>query len=325
MQSIKGPVEAKLLDYREKTESDDEEESKSAQSVTTIESDELIQPDQPPLKKEVVVVPARYPSASEIVQRKEDIEYDVDSLAQLETRLEEKRLEIIEMEKLREELKARIFLKRWAISKLRSFPDELLSVIFELYMQCGENMDPWLLMQICRQWRSAAVHTRRLWSKIMLGSYKCDPKVRRYKGYEVCHSPKLLRSAISRTAKGPIDMMFEFYPYCKRSDDDEVKTRALASLQELVDVLQETKCYARIRTLEVNQAWDNIVLGLNFQGLNFRVLKQATLYSSFPTVLQGIQTTAQRLKVLRIQGSSNMRLEWDLSQLASLRELDLSA
>ncbi|KAG8756289.1 hypothetical protein FRC14_003191 [Serendipita sp. 396] len=327
MKRLRRAAATKSIDYRETVGSDDEKESKTAPKVANVELEQPCQPEQPPPKKEVFLVPNRVLSTPEIVEAKEDIENDVVSLGELEIRIQERRAELSGMEKLLEELGERIYLKRWTISKLRTFPDELISLIFEAYMKCGDNMNPWLLMQICRHWRSVAIHTRRLWSKIMLGTRGRYHKMRRYHGYEFCYSPALLRDALSRTAEGPIDLTFEFFNYRSSSsgDSDEESKGVLTSLQELVNVLRETDAVSRVRTLELTSTSEDVLRGLNFGCFTFPALREVTLKSSSPSLNEAIQTTARRLQILRIKASPGGRLNWNLSKLTSLVYLKLSA
>ncbi|KAG8840241.1 hypothetical protein FRB91_006380 [Serendipita sp. 411] len=109
----------------------------------------------------------RSPTPADIKQAKKNIQDGIDALDQIEKELEQTRAKLANLKQRRETVQQDIQLNRSITSNLRTIPDEILSLIFEYYVESDTQASPWVLMSVCHQWRAAAVLARRIWSKIM--------------------------------------------------------------------------------------------------------------------------------------------------------------
>ncbi|KAG8801502.1 hypothetical protein FRC16_000340 [Serendipita sp. 398] len=144
---------------------------------------------------------------------------------------------------------------KFAFTRLFNFPDEVFSIIFEFYASSLSNNDPWILMQVCRRWRTLATDTRRIWSGILL-AHVTNHISRRYGGYEVCHTEHLLRDALARSAGGPLDLWFEFGQLedvdSYGVDNTVAENAAMDTIaRTLIEVLRAAEAYLRIRSLYI--------------------------------------------------------------------------
>ncbi|KAG8789918.1 hypothetical protein FRC15_000110 [Serendipita sp. 397] len=211
-----------------------------------------------------------------------------------------------------------IKLKKCSIPKVQLIPQEVLSIIFEFYMSNGFQ-NPWLLMQICRQWRIAATHTRSIWSKIMVTSSRQRAAERRtFDGYEFCHTTALLRDALARTGQGPIDLRCNFNRTFRQQG-----SRNFA--QRMFDVLRATGAHHRIRSLKIGDPHLNNINDLevvDLSGFQLFALKKVDLAWSSPGLNECIQKTAHRLEDLSFTTCyEDTRYDWDLSRQVALSDL----
>ncbi|KAG8816200.1 hypothetical protein FRC17_000407, partial [Serendipita sp. 399] len=206
--------------------------------------------------------------------------------------------------------------KKW--SGLRRFPDEVFSIIFELYVEDSEN--PWTLMHVCSQWRTAALHTRRIWSKIMLThAPHVDGSSRRHLGSEVCHTETLLRNALARAAGGPLDIRLfvgHHNGLLSRPFYSDISCK-------LIDPLRADKAYLRIRRLEATLTDFKWLRHLTFDGFEFPSLESAVLHTVPCDLNERVLKTASRLRSLRLNQNVLCPVDWDLSKLKYLTDFRL--
>ncbi|KAG8825101.1 hypothetical protein FRC17_008839 [Serendipita sp. 399] len=276
-----------------------------------------------------------YPPATEIDRITEEIKAGIDALAELDAKLEE-------MHRQRETLIADISQKKSAISKIRLIPVEVFSIIFIFYIAMTDSTfepsdeadnnssttessltlpSPWVLMQVCRQWRLAAMHTSSLWSCIRL----CTADIagqRYFSGYEHCHSTAMLRNALARTKGGPIEMIWSF----GRFDCSISQQNFWASPQETIDVLRDTGAHLQIRVLGFEKPSPEIIDEVNeidFVDFQLPTLEELVLCWSSPGLDERIQKTAHRLQYLSFQSTYKRQSDWNLSKMASRLTLEL--
>ncbi|KAG8816199.1 hypothetical protein FRC17_000406 [Serendipita sp. 399] len=202
------------------------------------------------------------------------------------------------------------------VAGLRKFPDEVFSIIFELYVEDLGN--PWVLMHVCSRWRTAARHTRRIWSRIMITHASFHSSLRRFLGYEVCHTETLLRNALARAAGSPLDIIFSL----SHRDGAEPRQSDYQLLCGLVNLLRTEKAYLRIRSLEASSMSQEWLSHITFDGFKFPLLERASLATRLADLSAHILRTAPRLQSLRM--SLVAGVDWDLSKLMNITDLQLS-
>ncbi|KAG8808005.1 hypothetical protein FRC17_004178 [Serendipita sp. 399] len=211
-------------------------------------------------------------------------------------------------------------------SHLVTYPDDILSIIFESYVDILGN--PWALMQVCRRWRHVATLTRRIWSGILIAyttptvshsSFPCDE--RRYQGYEICNTVQRLSSALARAARGPLDICFKLSTIRGWAIDPSVKAEAF--LWECVDLLRTSQAYLRIRCLETPSASASWMDSLGLNNFEFIALESALVGMSALGLCRQIQLTAKRIHTLVMRQDFGRSFSWDLQVLPNLQNLEI--
>ncbi|KAG8758182.1 hypothetical protein FRC14_000632 [Serendipita sp. 396] len=192
---------------------------------------------------------------------------------------------------------------------VQDFPDEVFSIIFEFYTEDIYWGNPWTLMHVCRQWRLAATHARKIWSRIML-TRASDHKSRRYRGYEVCDTERQLRGALARTVEGPIEL-------CLRFDTEDTVSNSL------IEVLRDAKAYLRIRALSIDGLFATRLQHFDFNGFTLPSLKRVTLSPPSSDLHERIRTTAPRLQFLELFWYEDNHLNWDVSNRENLTDFHI--
>ncbi|KAG8818043.1 hypothetical protein FRC17_010983 [Serendipita sp. 399] len=211
-------------------------------------------------------------------------------------------------------------------SHLVTYPDELLSIIFESY--AGIFGNPWALMQVCRRWRHVATHTRRIWSGILI-SYKMpfDSQSpfpcanRRHLGYEICNTAQRLSSALARAAGGPLDICFKLNFFVVWLGGPPADAEAEAFFRECVDLLRSSQAYLRIRLLETYSAPASWIDSLGFDTFEFLALEAASVGLFAPGLCRQIQLTAKQIHTLEIHQELGRDFSWNLQMFPDLRSL----
>ncbi|KAG8809922.1 hypothetical protein FRC17_003174, partial [Serendipita sp. 399] len=201
----------------------------------------------------------------------------------------------------------------------RWFPDEIFSIIFEFYVEEAGN--PWLLMHVCSQWRTAARHTRSIWSRIMITH--APPlyyeSTRRYQGYEICHTVSLLRNALARAAGSPLDIRLLVGHYDSPISGDSYDDLS----RRLIDPLHYDKSYLLIRRLETFGTDFEWLCHVTFDGFEFPSLEHAVLETGPCNLNKRIQSSALRLRSLHLKESGNGEVDWELSKFKRLTNFSL--
>ncbi|KAG9025501.1 hypothetical protein FS842_005241, partial [Serendipita sp. 407] len=85
----------------------------------------------------------RSPTSADIDQAKKNVQYGIEILNQIEKELEQARVRLSDLEQQREAVQNDIDLNHSIASSLRNIPDEILSLIFEFYVESDTWASPW--------------------------------------------------------------------------------------------------------------------------------------------------------------------------------------
>ncbi|KAG8813810.1 hypothetical protein FRB91_002913 [Serendipita sp. 411] len=269
----------------------------------------------------------RSPTSADIDQAKKNIQYGNEMLDRIQKEVEKEvkrsRARLSDLDQQREAVQRDIDLNRSITSKLRTIPDDVFSAIFEYYIEGIVGANPWILMGVCRQWRAAAIQTRRIWSKIWLTDAvpDIDSRYKRRKfDYEICHTVPLLRRALDRAAGAPLHISLDFgHDKNLRMDEDA----GMLSCQ-LVKILKDSKAYLRIQKLNTEKPSIEWIDKVQFDGFEFPALETTKLTTSSWDLDGRIKKTAHRLRFLHLEKPSGDALNWDLSNMTCLVHLWLS-
>ncbi|KAG8819476.1 hypothetical protein FRC17_010434, partial [Serendipita sp. 399] len=262
----------------------------------------------------------RSPTAAEIKQATKNIKDGVEILGQIDREIEELRGKLDVLEKRRESIQEDLRLNRSIASKLREIPNEIFSIIFQFYIENDAAANPWVLMWVCRQWRTAAIQARRIWSKIMLTHAKPGSvglHERRYCGYEICHTVPLLQKALDRAAGALLHISFNFGHYKGASVWGEADTIS----RQLVKTLQTSGAHLRIVELETKSSSIVWMKTTEFDGLELPALERAWVTMASHHLNARIQKTARRLRWLHLERSEDEEFDWSLLHMGHIDHL----
>ncbi|KAG8813773.1 hypothetical protein FRC19_002194 [Serendipita sp. 401] len=206
------------------------------------------------------------------------------------------------------------------MSKWQFAPADLLSTIFEFCVAEERETNPRVFMGVCSHWRWICLHTRSLWSKIVLAHPAYEPERVRWFEFEVCHTPAELQAAIERTSGGTIELHWIFGE-CRweAPDGGDAETTP----QKMIDVLRTSKAFLQIRRLRVESGLVDLIEDINFEGFEFPALEHASLDMSSSSLNKCMQETAYQLRYLWIGEIGSSRGDWDLSKMQLPLELML--
>jgi hypothetical protein len=267
------------------------------------------------------------PTESQVMQTRAFITQQAAKVAALQAKyLEQKQIS----DALESKLKAAqqlLFETQATIATVSRVPPEILSIIFTVHVE--ENKEsPWLLMQVSRAWRAAALGTRRIWGRIILApsnwnkSKKGSPRVRIWDGMEVCYKQAQLIRALKRAGAAPLDLKIVFTHSTQRRRWRPGMTDAEHDLLFLVNSIPLHQQSPRLRSLNI---WSDATLTLpakTFHDFNFTDLVSLTLDEKYPEVVDQVVKEARGLRSLKVQAQSLEKLEgckwWD-----QVEELDI--
>ncbi|KAG8750915.1 hypothetical protein FRC14_008301 [Serendipita sp. 396] len=265
----------------------------------------------------------RSPTSADLEQAKKNIKHGIEKLDQIKKDLEQTRERLANLEQQQEAVQRDIDLNRSIVSTLRALPDEVLSIIFEFYIERYTEANPWVLMGVSRQWRAAAIQARRIWSRILLTHAiqgVQNPHGRRRLGYEVCHTVPLLRKALDRAAGAPLHISLDLGPPVPL----DVPTDADTISRQLVKTLEDSKAYLGIYELETKNTSIECINRIEFDGFDFPALEMARLTTSSKALNERIKKTSSLLRWLHLEQSPGDTLDWNLSGMTHLICLWLS-
>ncbi|KAG8810108.1 hypothetical protein FRC17_003088 [Serendipita sp. 399] len=252
----------------------------------------------------------RSPTSSDVEVARYNVKEGVEALANLELELEQARAGVVELEKRRERLKEDIHVNRSISSNLRTIPDEVLSVIFEFYVDTPYSPGPWRLMAVCRQWRAAAIQTRRIWSKILIKvGYNPHHLSSRWNEREICYTPALLQEALDRAGGAQLDIKID------------INGSGGRELNPFIDQLRAKRAYLRMHALHTQRCSVSQLKKANFEGFEFPILERAYLTAAAVDIHERIKKMAPRLRCLELHKLHEGQLDWDLSSMHQLEDL----
>ncbi|KAG8812305.1 hypothetical protein FRC17_002095 [Serendipita sp. 399] len=253
----------------------------------------------------------RSPTSSDVGIARYNVKEGVEALEVLELELEQARAGVAELEKQRERLKEDIHVNRSISSILRAIPDEVLSVIFEFFVEEEYYPGPWTLMAVCRQWRAAANQTRRIWSKILIKvGYTSRHFRSRWDRGENCYTPALLQKALDRAGGAKLEITIDDHYKLGRGD-----------LNPFIDQLKANKAYLRIYALHTQLCSVSLLKKANFEEFKFPILDRAYITPAVVDIHKRIRKMAPRLRYLEIRELREGQLDWDLSLMHQLEDL----
>lgn len=231
-------------------------------------------------------------------------------LSEIQTEYEEVKQKLESMKAQRRAIADEIFVQHALISTIRIMPPEVLGLIFLWYTE-DFTQSPWTLMQVSRAWRSAAMHTRGLWARIMITSpaWK-DRGLRRKDGREICTGTDQLKRALNRAGSFPLDVLiYQAGP----SKAWSWKSRQLAStaVLEMLTLMKTIRKIPQIHRLELTD-----VEGIKVDDLPFLNLEAVKIKSRLcEDIITQINKTSQKMA----------SLELDSVWMSHLREIRTSA
>ncbi|KAG8841110.1 hypothetical protein FRB91_005351, partial [Serendipita sp. 411] len=254
----------------------------------------------------------RSPTSADIDQAKKNVQYGIEILNQIEKELEQARVRLSDLEQQREAVQNDIDLNHSIASSLRNIPDEILSLIFEFYVESDTWASPWVLMSVCHQWRAAAIRTRRIWSRILLTHAVHDPQrphERRWLGYEACHTIPLLQKALDRAADAPLHLSIDVghRPEASVSGEEDTLSR------QLLETLGTSGADRRIFELDAKFTSIEWINKIEFDKFEFSALEMAWLTTSLRNLNACIKKTSPCLRWLHLEKYPDDVLDWDLS------------
>ncbi|CCA73878.1 hypothetical protein PIIN_07831 [Serendipita indica DSM 11827] len=263
-----------------------------------------------------------FPSDQEVAKARIATRDGESKLIRLNTRRERILSQLEDIENERMMVENELVVPRSIVTRLRDIPQEVLSMIFEA---CTEDPDfsPWTVMQINRKWRSVALHTRSLWSKICIFNDRSHHFMRKSRsarqdaGYELCDSLSRLQLAVARSAGGPLDIILDVLGYDTsiRWYNPDQKRRTI----ELITCLKSVE--GRIRTLDLRESNCRLVDDLPFEDISLPFLESAMVHGRMKELLKRIWTTAPNLR--RLSYSLDRNTELNLNLPAGNRITDL--
>ncbi|KAG8756290.1 hypothetical protein FRC14_003192 [Serendipita sp. 396] len=255
------------------------------------------------------------PTVLDVVIAARDAKEGVGALEDVAVKPRKSRIKVFKPEEIQEKLKRDIHVNRASSFNLCTVPDDILSVIFEFYV---DELSPWTLMWVCRQWRAAAIQTRRIWSKILLTKTprRADDWNDRWQGGEVCYSLPTLQNALKRAGGAPLDISISTPHSTTNAPLDPLSS-------QLIDLLRVEGAYHRIQTFDTKYCSLEWSKTAKFEGFEFPALQEAYLSSGAFDVNKCILKTASRLRSLSIFKLIPDEFDWDLSSMHNLEELSI--
>ncbi|KAG8816069.1 hypothetical protein FRC17_000474 [Serendipita sp. 399] len=258
----------------------------------------------------------RTPTTVDVERARQNLKEGFAALETIESRIEKMRTELADLERQRDKLKEDIRLNSSISTTLRTIPYEVLSTIFELYLE-GYASSPWTLMGVCRQWRATAIQTKKLWSRILISNPSEYRHGSRWKCGEICSSPELLQRALDRAGGAKLDVSLQYNHSYPRLDD--------RGFYDQVRSLQANDAHRRIRSLNTQACSAQWMRQAKFDGLELPALESAYLTTASRDIKEHIFKTTLRLRFLSLTHISGDKFDWDLSSMCHLEELNLAA
>ncbi|KAF9028341.1 hypothetical protein BDZ89DRAFT_1066152 [Hymenopellis radicata] len=243
------------------------------------------------------------------------------NLADVDSRLEELRAEMLGMTAERNRWQETVDHCRGALSPLRRLPSEVLGEMFQIFCSQTDNIvdildGPWLLSHVCSLWRRIVLSTPSLWTHIAVCN-SFQPRASHAYPYA---SPALLDAALSHSNDLPLNVYF-------KNDADPTK-------------LSEEFLYDRLYLLlgslmRVAERWQHCSFCLlpqpeeidSLEAVKGRLISLETLKIEFSAALrmselQTIDTfeVAPKLRCVELYAVDYYRFILPFAQLACIRE-----
>jgi hypothetical protein len=207
-----------------------------------------------------------------------------------------------------------LFETQATIATVRRVPPEILSIIFTVHVE-ENNESPWLLMQVSRAWRAAALMTRSIWGRIILApsnwnkSKKGSRRVRVWDGMEVCYKKAQLIRALKRAGAVPLDLKIVSTTSNHRRRWMSGMTNAEHDLLFLIDSIPLHQSSPRLRSLNIETDGKLTLPTKTFQTFNFTDLVSLILDEKYPELVDQVVKEARGLRTVRVHAQSLEKME----------------
>jgi hypothetical protein len=169
-----------------------------------------------------------------------------------------------------------LFRTKAILAKVQYLPAEILGEIFTHHVR-GNLQSPFILMHVCKTWRSVALTTRAIWGAILITppAKGTETRPRVIAGRQVCTKESQVRRALARAATTPLDLQIDF----------NVKGRARPIykqryvLDRLLGSLTRGTAKIRIRSLHIDTGFLGSI-GSVLDRFDFRDIE--SLYLAYP-------------------------------------------
>ncbi|KAJ7078818.1 hypothetical protein C8R43DRAFT_1083295 [Mycena crocata] len=194
--------------------------------------------------------------------------------------LKEMEIELARINTRRERLFHSIRAHKSVVSRLRSLPPEVLSLIFLAVPDPGDYCGlmlrtPWLFTTICHRWRAVALATPALWADIQINLENWTSPGRE----------QLLRTALERSGSGPLHI--------------DISALSTASSTEAFDLLMAASHRWKDATLNVPATLYSRMTALGIESPALEHLRMHLVFSDTSEVPHGIIGFVEAAPVLR--------------------------
>jgi F-box-like len=218
------------------------------------------------------------------------------------------------------------FIIQVLVPSVSRVPPEILAIIFAVHVH--ENcQSPWLLMQVSRAWRAAALMTRSIWTRIMLAPSNWTkfqrgvPRVRSLEGMEICFKERQLALALKRAGGMPLDLKTVFYRKANRA---YWNWRAGIDLIILLDYIKKHQVNPRLRRLNIgHEIWLSLPPD-TFNAFGFADLVSLTISEGDSELINKVVSEARGLRSLFVPASSLVEMR-QYNGWHKLEELGISS
>jgi hypothetical protein len=270
------------------------------------------------------------PTDSHVIQTRALITQQSAKVAALQARyLEQKKISDALEEKLNTAQQL-LFETRASIATIGRVPPEVLSIVFDFHVQ--ENHEsPWLLMQVSRAWRGAALMTRSIWGRIILAPSnwgkvkKGSLRVRVWDGMEVCYKRTHLTRALKRAGATPLDLKIVFSHSNQRRRWHPGMTNSEHEILVLIRSIPMHQSNPRLRSLNISPGAKLILPSNAFSSFKFTDLVSLLLDEEYPEVIDQVVQEARGLRSVKVRAVSLEKMQrckwWNQVEELEAKEL----
>jgi hypothetical protein len=228
------------------------------------------------------------PTEAQLLHNRTLITQQAAEIALLQAECQERKKALEESEAKLRTAEQALFEIKATIAPIKRVPPEVLGIIFVVHVRDNQQ-SPWTLMQVSRNWRSAAMMTRTIWGRILFANRRwiksrgVSPHDRFFDGMEICSKQEQFTRALQRAGATPLDL--------------RVITPGITCP---VYSLDKHAVKPRIRSLELITMDDWDISTNLFDGFDFSGIESLTLEDNPTSIVEKVIRESRRLRSLEV-------------------------